>query len=86
MSMKKNERDSIPAAMQAMTDQEREELTQVKREQLQKSLELSRKKLEDEFVKVKLDKELMDSSHTSSDGLINPTQKDNDGEILYKDV
>ena len=86
MKKKKNELHSIPSEMQATLDQERDRKAQIRRERLKKTLEFVGQKVEDEFVKAKSDDEFVKDGSTSGDGLSNPTQKSNNGEIISQDV
>lgn len=86
MGTKKNDLHAVPTEMQAKLNQEREQQVQRRTKQLQKDLEIVGKKMEDEFVTKKPDKELVGINPSENNGLFDPSQKSDDGEIVVPDV
>ena len=84
MKKKKKDRDSIPEEMQAVVNQELKLRDQRRLEHLHDTLELVKKKMENEFVKATPVKEPIESTTTSKDGLINPIHKNDNDELLSK--
>ena len=84
MKKKKKDRDSIPEEMQAVVNQQLKLQDQRRLEHLHDTLELVKKKMENEFVKATLVKEPIESTTTSKDGLINPIHKNDNDELLSK--
>ena len=84
MKKKKKDWDSIPEEMQAVVNQELKLRDQRSLEHLHDTLELVKKKMENEFVKATPAKEPIKRTTTSKDGLINPIHKNDNDELLSK--
>lgn len=86
MIQKKKDLHAIPDEMQAVVDWSKERESQSKRELLDKALEIAREKMGDEFVNEVPDNELVEIRPSENDGIFDPREKSDDGDIMNPDI